>query len=337
MRRRIQARLAAEGLDPEPADGVFGFRTREAIRSWQKGAGNLVTGYLTGPEAERLAGAYVPPVAKPAAGPVEDGSAGEEERLATAAMGRLAVKTNVAGAVVRVDGREQRLPGPDLELPAGTHAVEVSAEGYAPFAERVDVLPGERASLDVGLEREVRWRRRAAFSTPGNTRRRLIRRRHWCKSKPMPARRICCSGARCTRSIASRTASHRCNGRSPWASEWSLRPDRHGVGNFRQDFCRGVLAFDGGEVTFRSEEDDSHDFFVAADRITDVEVVASIDGQPFWLASRVQDRGSQRRLVEFVHRNVVRQSGSSRYSAVLVCSDCDGSLGVQAALMRAGG
>ena len=103
---------------------------------------------------------------------------------------------------------------------------------------------------------------------------------------------------------------------------------RHGVGNFRQDFCRGVLAFGGGKVAFRSEEDRLHDFLVAADRITDVEVVESIDGQPFRLASRVQDRGSQRRLVEFVHRNVVRQvrSGRSRYSAVLACSDCDGSL-----------
>ena len=114
---------------------------------------------------------------------------------------------------------------------------------------------------------------------------------------------------------------------------------RHGVGNFRQDFCRGVLAFGGGEVTFRSKEDRSHGFSVAADRITDVEVVESIDGQPFRLASRVQDGSSQRRLVEFMHRNVVRQvrSGNSRFSAILVCNDCDGSLGVQAALMRAGG
>ncbi len=114
---------------------------------------------------------------------------------------------------------------------------------------------------------------------------------------------------------------------------------RHGVGEFRQGFCRGALTFAGGDVMFRSEEDDAHDFHVAADRLTDVEVLERIDGQPFWLTSRVQDQGSQRRRVDFVHRNVSQQfrSGNSRYSAILGCSDCDGSLGVQAALMQAGG
>ena len=114
---------------------------------------------------------------------------------------------------------------------------------------------------------------------------------------------------------------------------------RHGVGEFRQGFCRGVLTFERGKVTYRSEEEGSHDFVTSADRITDVEIVESIDGQPFRLTSRVQDGGSQRRRVDFMHRNVVRQlrSGSSRFSAILVCGDCDGSLGVQAALMGLGG
>ena len=363
QKRWIQRGLAAEGLDPGPADGVFGSGTREAIRGWQEAAGALVTGYLTGLEAERLgaAGRTAPaagpsetaedrptlagadenaaPVAEPLSASVKGGAAPDDDRLA-ASTGTLAVTSNAAGAVVRVGGHEHRLPAPGLELPAGTHEVEVSAAGYAPFNARVDVPRGQRVSLDARLEREVSLAAARSLFAAGDYE----------------------AAADATQALLQVEAGagpvHLLLGRALFALarfEDSIEPlrravslgervelearHRHGVGNFRQDFCRGVLAFGGGEVTFRSEEDDSHDFAVAADRITDVEVVESIDGQPFRLASRVQDRGSQRRLVEFVHRNVVRQirSGNSRYSAVLVCSDCDGSLGVQAALMRAGG
>ena len=364
QKRAIQRGLAAEGFDPGPADGVFGSGTREAIRGWQEVAGTLVSGYLTGLEAERLgaAGSAVvaegpsetaepprvvagaeetAPVAAPVSVSVEDGAAPDSDRLATAATGTLAVTTNVAGAVVRVGGREHPLPAPGLELPAGTHEVEVSAVGYAPFKARVDVPRGQRASLDVPLEREVSPAAARSLFEAGDY-------------------EAAVDAAQAVLQVeAGAGPAQLLLGRALYALdrfEDSVEPlrraialgerveldarHRHGVGNFRQDFCRGVLAFAGGEVTFRSEEDDSHDLLVAADRITDVEVVESIDGQPFRLASRVQDQGSQRRrLVEFVHRNVVRQirSGNSRYSAVLVCSDCDGSLGVQAALMRGGG
>ena len=364
QKRAIQRGLAAEGFDPGPADGVFGSGTREAIRGWQEVAGTLVSGHLTALEAERLgaAGSAVvaegpsetaepprvvagaeetAPVAAPVSVSVEDGAAPDNDRLATAATGTLAVTTNVAGAVVRVGGREHPLPAPGLELPRGTHEVEVSAVGYAPFKARVDVPRGQRASLDVPLKREASPAAARSLFEAGD---------YEAAADAAQALLQVEAGAGPAQLLL---------GRALYALdrfEDSVEPlrraialgervdldarHRHGVGNFRQDFCRGVLAFAGGEVTFRSEEDDSHNFLVAADRITDVEVVESIDGQPFRLASRVQDQGSQRRrLVEFVHRNVVRQvrSGNSRYSAVLACSDCDGSLGVQAALMRGGG
>ena len=364
QKRGIQERLAAEGFAPGPADSVFGSRTREAIRLWQDRAGTAATGYLTRLEAERLgaAGSAVvvagpsdaagarpvlagtegtaAPVVEPGATPVEGSAARENERSATAATGTLAVTTNAAGAVVRVGGREHPLPGPGLELPAGTHEVEVTAAGYAPFKARVDVPRGQRASLDVPLEGEVSLAAARSLFEAGDY-------------------EAAADAAQALLQVeAGAGPAHLLLGRALYAFdrfEDSIEPlrraialgerveldarHRHGVGNFRQDFCRGVLAFAGGEVTFRSEEDRSHDFLVAADHIADVEVVESIDGQPFRLASRVQDQGSQRRLVEFVHRNVVRQvrSGNSRYSAVLVCSDCDGSLGVLAALMRGGG
>ena len=45
-RREIQRRLRGAGYDPGPIDGVFGDRTRSAIRRMQKKSGLQVTGYL---------------------------------------------------------------------------------------------------------------------------------------------------------------------------------------------------------------------------------------------------------------------------------------------------
>ena len=47
-RREIQEGLQAAGFDPGGADGMFGPRTRAAIRSWQTARGERATGYLDG-------------------------------------------------------------------------------------------------------------------------------------------------------------------------------------------------------------------------------------------------------------------------------------------------
>ena len=47
-RREIQRGLQAAGFDPGGADGMFGPRTRSAIRSWQTSRGARATGYLDG-------------------------------------------------------------------------------------------------------------------------------------------------------------------------------------------------------------------------------------------------------------------------------------------------
>ena len=47
-RRQIQQGLEAQGFDPGGADGMFGPRTRTAIRSWQSSRGARPTGYLDG-------------------------------------------------------------------------------------------------------------------------------------------------------------------------------------------------------------------------------------------------------------------------------------------------
>ena len=68
-RRLIQQGLRNEGLDPGTPDGLFGPRTRAAIREWQQSRGASPTGYLTAAEAELLRTAAAPPPATPEAPP----------------------------------------------------------------------------------------------------------------------------------------------------------------------------------------------------------------------------------------------------------------------------
>ena len=53
-RREIQEGLQAGGFDPGGADGMFGPRTRAAIRSWQTSRGSRATGYLDGTSVAAL-------------------------------------------------------------------------------------------------------------------------------------------------------------------------------------------------------------------------------------------------------------------------------------------
>ena len=63
-RREIQQGLQAGGFDPGGADGLFGPRTRAAIRNWQSARGGRTTGYLDAAQVEALRGAArVRPVA----------------------------------------------------------------------------------------------------------------------------------------------------------------------------------------------------------------------------------------------------------------------------------
>ena len=82
-RRVIQMGLAAAGFDPGPADGLFGRRTRAAIREWQASRGEEVTGYLDPDTAKALL------------------AAGGGETANTA--GRPSPSTNVGGADLSSD------------------------------------------------------------------------------------------------------------------------------------------------------------------------------------------------------------------------------------------
>ena len=69
VRRLIQQGLRSEGFDPGVPDGVFGPRTRRAIRAWQQSRGASSTGYLTGAEVALLQAAAAPAAAVPEPAP----------------------------------------------------------------------------------------------------------------------------------------------------------------------------------------------------------------------------------------------------------------------------
>ena len=66
-RRLIQEGLRNDGIDPGPADGSFGPRTRAAIRAWQTARQQAETGYLDGAQADALRAAAATAAPPPAA------------------------------------------------------------------------------------------------------------------------------------------------------------------------------------------------------------------------------------------------------------------------------
>ena len=85
-RRLIQERLRNKGFDPGTADGLFGPRTRAAIRRWQEARELPATGYLDGAAADLLRGAGAPPAAVAAPASPQPPSA-EPVRRGTSATG----------------------------------------------------------------------------------------------------------------------------------------------------------------------------------------------------------------------------------------------------------
>ena len=81
-RRRIQSGLAIAGFDPGPVDGVFGSRTRQAIRQWQSQVGVSPTGYLTSNGAALLEGLAEEVGNAPAVADAVDGARADAELTA---------------------------------------------------------------------------------------------------------------------------------------------------------------------------------------------------------------------------------------------------------------
>ena len=138
-RRRVQQGLASLGYAPGPADGLFGARTREAIRRYQGEKGFEATGYLSAEESEALVA-----LGEEAAQAKAEAERREARRRAESEA-RRADDAAFAGAKTRgtVEAYGAYLEG----YPAGRHVVEVRrlrTEAERLERERREKAPGRR-------------------------------------------------------------------------------------------------------------------------------------------------------------------------------------------------
>lgn len=131
-RRLIQLGLQAEGFDPGPPDGLFGRRTRSAIRGWQESQGLSPTGFLDGSAAEALR----------AAGAARRSAAGTKAASTSLETAARVDETPAGNAPAAAEepsvGGAPAAPEPSGDLTAWVRAVDGSltdAEGAAAQAE----------------------------------------------------------------------------------------------------------------------------------------------------------------------------------------------------------
>ncbi len=159
-RRLIQQGLRNEGFAPGMPDGLFGPRTRAAIREWQQSRGASPTGYVTGAEAELLRTAAMPPPAAadsspppPAEPAVEPGAssvaappASTAEAASNPAPTAVSTEADPQNAAVTNTERTAR-PAPgsvNAQLPP-----EIMVDRHLIRAERLLATDDPAAALDV--------------------------------------------------------------------------------------------------------------------------------------------------------------------------------------------
>ena len=102
-RRLIQEGLANEGFDPGAPDGLFGPRTRAAIRAWQAARDEPQTGYLDGDQVAALLAAAVPHPVADIPEPTEASDAGLQPPAPASRPGELPPEILIDRRLVRVD------------------------------------------------------------------------------------------------------------------------------------------------------------------------------------------------------------------------------------------
>ena len=255
--------------------------------------------------------------------------------------GRLSVTADVAGALLRVGDAEQSLPLRGLELPAGSHRVTVSREGFTTVVRQVEIRPGADTTLDLRLEPapiDDLLQAAAGQLAAGNYRAAVEAARSVVSMRPDAGE------------------AHRLLGTALYERgdfEESIRPlsqairlgqevvlstrHRHGGGGLREGFCNGTITLSRNAVTFVSRDEPEHGFSTTPDRLTGVRVTQSAGRNAFRVNASLEeaDGGRRRRNFDFVHRNAVRaRREPDSLFLVLTCRDCDASLDVQAALMN---
>ena len=156
-RRHVQEGLQAAGFDPGEADGMFGPRTRAAIRSWQASQGVRTTGYLDGASAVALRPAVATRTReRPGAG--ASGGYGGGSGGAAAGAGWRGARGR-CGAPVERGSRDIRFLG-YLERYRDSGRIVVDGRGYPwrPGSEQPlsDPTMRRRARSDLGIRDPAR-------------------------------------------------------------------------------------------------------------------------------------------------------------------------------------
>ena len=147
-RREIQEGLQARGFDPGGADGMFGPRTRAAIRSWQSSQGARATGYLDGGS---VAGLRPSVVGQP--------TFRQRERLVAAGTSVPSSPATVAAAA----GQQPAPPAATAEQETVFWQSIVNSTDAADFEAYLEEFPN-------GVFRRLAQNRLAALRSPANDR-----------------------------------------------------------------------------------------------------------------------------------------------------------------------
>ena len=273
---------------------------------------------------------------------VLEGRAEVVELALTAAPGTLTVTANVTDVLLRIgDAGDHRLPLNRLELPAGSHRLTASREGFRTVGNDVEIRPGELTTLDLVLApvpvEELLQAARGRFAA-GSYGEAAERARAVLSMRPDAGAGHLVLG-RALYELGEFDASINPLGRAILRGQEVVLPTRHrhGGGGIREGFCSGTITLSRNELAFVSGEQPEHGFSVTPDKMTSMAVTQSIGGSAFRLNTSVQDedRGIRRRNFDFVHRNATRaREEPDSPVIVLICPDCEGSLNVQAALMN---
>ena len=144
-RREVQEGLQAAGFDPGGADGMFGPRTRSAIRSWQTTRGARATGYLDGASVAAL---------RPSV-------AGQPTFREREPAGAAAASAAVPRAAPAVSATQQQPPAASAELEALFWQSIMNSTNPAEFEAYLAQFPN-------GVFRALAEARLAALRTPAN-------------------------------------------------------------------------------------------------------------------------------------------------------------------------
>ena len=270
------------------------------------------------------------------------------ELVARALPGRLTVTTNVADAIVAIDGgAPTAAPVEGIEVESGARLVTVSAPGYDTDEQYVDVAAGgtttHHAALDeTSLDAEIAQLRR------------LFDSRSYADAEAFAAVLARTLGAWGNLGIDVRedlALTLAIQGQALYALgnfAGSVQPlynavrlgqqialpikHRHGGGGFRQGFCSGSLVYGLDRIAFRSVDDPDHGFAVEPQAIERIEAAEAQGGHMSRLNTEVDGRGS----MDFVHPNSEqrRRDPDSPLYTDIVCRDCNQALAVHEQLLR---